>query len=144
MSPEPDNMDPDLVEAIVQCQQVVPQQLLLLRAEQPLAQGQAGARDCRRVVLHIQLVGELVGGQLTHCQTKASERASEHASIYIRARERQRERERIRKQEIKKGENGEQRGADPLEEGSIAMKTCHPETQLFVSELAGRQMVCTN
>ena len=55
------------MEAVVQGQGVVPEQLLLLRAEQPLAESQAGPRDRRGVVLYVQLVGELVGCQLPHC-----------------------------------------------------------------------------
>lgn len=35
-----------LMEAVVQRQWVVPQQLLLLEAEQPLAERQAGPRHC--------------------------------------------------------------------------------------------------
>ena len=55
-----------LVEAVVHGQGVVPEQLVLLGAEQPLPERQAGARHRRRVVLNVQLVGELIGGQLPH------------------------------------------------------------------------------
>lgn len=63
-----------LVEAVVQRQRVVPQQLLLLEAEQPLAERQAGPRHRRGVVLHVELVGKLVGRQLPHCNTSCKGR----------------------------------------------------------------------
>lgn len=52
-----------LVEAVVQSQRVVSEQLLLLEAKQPFAECQASSGHCWCVVLHIELVGKLIGCQ---------------------------------------------------------------------------------
>lgn len=57
---------PHLVEEVGDGQVVVVEQRLLLGGEEPLAQRQARPRHGRGVVLHVQLVRELVGSQLPH------------------------------------------------------------------------------
>lgn len=59
-----ENKHTDLMEAIVDSQLVVIEQNLFLCGEEPLAEREAGARDSRCVVLHIQLMWKLIRGQL--------------------------------------------------------------------------------
>lgn len=54
----------DLMKAIVDGQLIVVEQNLFFCGEEPLAKREAGAWDGRRIVLHIQLMWKLIGGQL--------------------------------------------------------------------------------
>lgn len=56
----------DLVKEVTQRDLVVIEQDFLLGGEEPLAERQAGSRYGRGVVLHVQLVGELVRSELSH------------------------------------------------------------------------------
>lgn len=64
----------DLVKEVAQRNLVVVKQDFLLCGEQPLAERQAGSRYGRGVVLHVQLVGELVRSELSHWRRKAPRR----------------------------------------------------------------------
>lgn len=55
-----------LVKAVVDGELVVVQQDLLLSGEEPLAQSEAGTGNGRCVVLHVQLMRELVRSQFPH------------------------------------------------------------------------------
>lgn len=60
----------NLVKEVTQRDLVVVEQDFLLGGEKPLAERQAGSRYGGGVVLHIQLVGELVGSELSHWKRK--------------------------------------------------------------------------
>lgn len=60
----------DLVKEVTQCDLVVVEQGFLLGGEKPLAECQAGSRYGGGVVLHVQLVGELVRSELSHWKRK--------------------------------------------------------------------------
>lgn len=54
------------MEEVGDGQIVVVQENLFFRREEPLPDRQAGSRHGRGVILHVELVGELIGGQFPH------------------------------------------------------------------------------